>query len=384
MGCTISAFERQVYAIENVHVRHSSRVPKSGFAIYTRVNGKCVYWDIEKYVSASPRLTSLITGSTQVIDISDVSVSIHDITRGLIAMERYINLHTCIVSFNTLDTSTMTYAQLKNSVKYMAYAAINFRTLRIENPVFRWLKPHYVDSHIIKRHSLMWYCMGLYKTDEDEYSPTHMYTYRNADVYALKFENMFDTACANSDIHILDWIHTVNPGITHRSRRYFPKACYSGNLDVAKWLYSKLSLNVHYSNDLLFRVVCKKGHLDVAKWLYYTVGGVDYAAEENNALYLATKHHKFEVVTWLESLYPHSPFRTRPEGSRIIPPSTEFTVRQPRFAVPATPSPKSRFHMVSTSESSTPVPLSIVTTPTVISVSTRTLNTRKIHVASAE
>jgi hypothetical protein len=74
----------------------------------------------------------------------------------------------------------------------------------------------------------------------------------------------------------------------------------SGNLEMAKWLYSLGRVNIT-KNDYVFRFSCKHGDLEIAKWLY-SLGGVDIHAGDDYAFRRACENGHLGTAEWLYSL----------------------------------------------------------------------------------
>ena len=77
-------------------------------------------------------------------------------------------------------------------------------------------------------------------------------------------------------------------------------SCKSGNLLMAKWLYS-LGIDIHWNDDQIFVSTCLRGRLDVAKWIY-SLGDVDIHAHEDDAFIYSCNYGYLEVARWLYSI----------------------------------------------------------------------------------
>jgi hypothetical protein len=83
----------------------------------------------------------------------------------------------------------------------------------------------------------------------------------------------------------------------------FKHACFSGNFELAKWIYSlNGKFNIHVNNDLIFRATCSKGHIEIVKWLYSLDNKFNVHAENDFAFRNACFLGYIEVAKFLYSL----------------------------------------------------------------------------------
>ena len=86
----------------------------------------------------------------------------------------------------------------------------------------------------------------------------------------------------------------------------------NGHTDIAKWLYSLGSVDIHAFDDMAFResctyydwafrLSCQNGHIDIAKWLY-SLGGVDFHVLYNYAFNQSCQNGQTDIAKWLYSL----------------------------------------------------------------------------------
>jgi hypothetical protein len=75
-------------------------------------------------------------------------------------------------------------------------------------------------------------------------------------------------ACFNNYLDVAKWLHTVHRFYDAKKNTYlFEDCCKRGLLNIAQWIYEKLSLNNYNFKDL-FEICCKKESLDIVKWLW--------------------------------------------------------------------------------------------------------------------
>lgn len=88
----------------------------------------------------------------------------------------------------------------------------------------------------------------------------------------------------------------------------FRWACYSGHLEVAKYLVESFGLtgeDIRDYDNFAFRYSCTGGHLEVAKWLVETfkITATDIKDYKNRTLYWSHRYGHVEVVKWLEDTF---------------------------------------------------------------------------------
>lgn len=98
---------------------------------------------------------------------------------------------------------------------------------------------------------------------------------RNLEIEGTKWDKgfPFKVACAHGQLDVAKWIYSKIPemDVSIDAEDPFRYACREGHLHIAKWLYE---INPHIDASACFyrpfKNACNNGHLDVAKWLYYT------------------------------------------------------------------------------------------------------------------
>jgi hypothetical protein len=87
----------------------------------------------------------------------------------------------------------------------------------------------------------------------------------------------------------------------------FIEFCKSGNLDQAKKFLEEnenptIDISVEY--DCAFRYACWSGHLEVAKWLLEIKPTIDISAFDEEAFRYACFNRHLDVAKWFQSLFP--------------------------------------------------------------------------------
>lgn len=93
----------------------------------------------------------------------------------------------------------------------------------------------------------------------------------------------------------------------------FMKYCESGEIDKIKCLYKDAIINgilvdIHYGNDIGFRLACYYGHIDIVCWLYNIAKElntpIDITQQNNVCFKYACINEHYYVAKWLAKLCP--------------------------------------------------------------------------------
>jgi hypothetical protein len=88
----------------------------------------------------------------------------------------------------------------------------------------------------------------------------------------------------------------------------FCDCCIGGHLNLARWLYSKTTINIHDNDNIAFRSACAHDHIQVAQWLF-TLAQQNETVDKlfaswEDAFSVTSKRGSLAIVQWLHSLKP--------------------------------------------------------------------------------
>ena len=116
------------------------------------------------------------------------------------------------------------------------------------------------------------------------------------------YDNAFYWSCESGNIEIAKWLYSLNKGIIYNyNDDAFITCCMNGHIEIAKWLYSLGNPNIHALNDLAFIRSCEFGHIEIAKWLYSLKGVNVHVLNDLPFVRSCQNNHK-EIAEWLYSL----------------------------------------------------------------------------------
>lgn len=77
--------------------------------------------------------------------------------------------------------------------------------------------------------------------------------------------DLFDLACQVGDIDTAKIL--LNDDNLQYINYYnmFRHSCYSGHLEIAKWIYSLIPIDIHSDDEAVFRWTCYHGHFIILK-----------------------------------------------------------------------------------------------------------------------
>jgi hypothetical protein len=86
-----------------------------------------------------------------------------------------------------------------------------------------------------------------------------------------------------------------------KRKKIFKHLCKKGLILACKWIYSLGIIDIHYHNDLYFRIACKYGHIELAKWIY-SFGNIDVHIFDDEVYVLSIVNNKIELFKWLYTI----------------------------------------------------------------------------------
>ena len=117
------------------------------------------------------------------------------------------------------------------------------------------------------------------------------------------------SACYSGNLELVKWLCTFNLGIEDIRSKYSEyqhclyKACSGNHLGIAEWLHSNFNLMNENKRVYILSLcdACEKGNLAIAKWVYTTFNLTpEHTQYDNNrALRKALKYNYKDVVKWL-------------------------------------------------------------------------------------
>ena len=104
----------------------------------------------------------------------------------------------------------------------------------------------------------------------------------------------FGDACGYS-LDMARWLYArVDIAIDIRT---FCSACFSGVLDVVKWLISlHPEIDLHFRNDFMFECACNGGNAETIRWFYYVV---QHIVISNRSFTMLCGHDDLPLIKWL-------------------------------------------------------------------------------------
>lgn len=119
-----------------------------------------------------------------------------------------------------------------------------------------------------------------------------VYTFNNYELYTIAFENSYE--------ELLDWLISVHPLplYNYSCKTVFSKSCISGNLKLAKLLYTIYPICINTDFSTIFPECALHGRLHVLRWLYKIEKENDY----NNSFINACSNGHIYVLEWLLEL----------------------------------------------------------------------------------
>ena len=110
----------------------------------------------------------------------------------------------------------------------------------------------------------------------------------------------FKLACENGHLNVAYWLYTITTDIQANKQEIFSSVCKNGYIDVAQWLCSIVDIDIHAREEYAFISACQYGHIDLAKWLH-SLGGINIHANDEYAFKSACKNGHINVAQWLYS-----------------------------------------------------------------------------------
>ena len=127
-----------------------------------------------------------------------------------------------------------------------------------------------------------------------------------------KFASDFIRACGSGHLDIAKYIyhayiHTID--IHADDEGAFIQSCGNGHLYVATWLFGlDKNINIHFYEEFVFQVCCHYGHPDVILWLYNLDGNINIHADNDLAFAWGSMYGHLEVIVLLYNIDPNHLF----------------------------------------------------------------------------
>ena len=130
----------------------------------------------------------------------------------------------------------------------------------------------------------------------------------NNDIDIYKFDRndyneIINKFCELDKLDFLEWFLSLNNDIIYDVNEAFINSCYFGNINIAKYLYSKENVDIHYKSEKVFLLSCASNKFEIAKWIY-SLGKPLYIYDNYNYIISLCIHEKVDkkIINWLYSI----------------------------------------------------------------------------------
>lgn len=147
----------------------------------------------------------------------------------------------------------------------------------------------------------------MYKNGIDLYKK-----YRFTRMNSVEDNTLFEWSCINGCTDMARWLVSLNSSQIHilsdKDEYPFELCCINGHLELAKWLIEHpckeyIDISTGNSYEYAFMHSCKNGHLEVAKWLVELSNTestpIDINVDNNYAFITSSINGHTDVVNWL-------------------------------------------------------------------------------------
>ena len=115
-------------------------------------------------------------------------------------------------------------------------------------------------------------------------------------------EYVFENICENGNLEIAQWLYSLGTIDIHANNDFpFRFACKYGHTEIVKWLHSLGGIDIHMDDDFPYRYACQEGHLEMVQWIY-SMGNIDVEERDSLCFRGANWTGKIEIIKWLSSL----------------------------------------------------------------------------------
>jgi len=120
----------------------------------------------------------------------------------------------------------------------------------------------------------------------------------------MHYSELFIDACMRGNLQEAKCIfYKYKLNIHINNDEAFRYACNSGNINIAKWLYSlEDKPNIHANDDEVFRYACYTGNINIAQWLYELEDKPNIHALCDAAFRIACYYDNISIVNWLVTI----------------------------------------------------------------------------------
>lgn len=126
------------------------------------------------------------------------------------------------------------------------------------------------------------------------------------EIQGMKTDDAMEYMCNRnrtpSDLNVIIWIDNHSVVSTKRYENLFQKACIEGRIDILNWVKTKIECDIHLINHSM-GLACINNNLDVLKWMVDTYNLNSNHPVYNSAFYTACVHGYLDIIKYLVNTF---------------------------------------------------------------------------------